>query len=302
MAESILLNFVKRIRSNIPFQNMIYSAIRIIGVPESLYRHLPINGWITIPSNHGRRFRMFSYGDVVENSLFWSRDRRGEDVISLQVWERLATIADGIILDIGANTGLYALLAKTANPDATVKAFEPVKRIAKKLNRNIVGNGYDIEVIEKAVSDKNGVATFHDSADPDSSTNGYSASLENTFSFNDRSYQVDVVTLDSMLTDAKVSLIKIDVELHEVSALRGMMAIIDRDRPSILVEVINEEIAEELTNILKPFGYEFYPIEEKKGLHVASKLRPLPGHNFNNIACLPHLVRDADLSQLIATA
>ncbi len=243
---------------------------------------------------------MFSYGDVVENSLFWSRDGRGEDTTSFQVWERLATIADGMILDIGANTGLYAMLAKAANPNATVKAFEPVNRIAKKLARNIMGNGYDIEVVEKAVSDKNGVATFHDSADPKSSTNGYSASLENTFSFNDRSYQVDVVTLDSMLADAKVSLIKIDVELHEVSALRGMMAIIERDRPSILIEVINEEIAEEVTRMLSPFGYEFYPIEEKKGLHAGNKLRPLPGHNFNNIACLPNLVQEANLSQLMA--
>ena len=300
MTDSGFLRFVKNIRSNIPFQNTIYGAVRAVGVPESLYRHMPINGWITIASRHGRRFRMFSYGDVVENSLFWSSDRRGEDTTSFQAWERLAAIADGMILDIGANTGLYALLAKAANPDATVKAFEPVKRIANKLTRNIVGNGYDIEVIEKAVSDRNGVATFHDSADPDSSTNGYSASLENSFGFNDRSYQVDVVTLDSMLADAKVSLIKLDVELHEVSALRGMMAIIDRDRSSILIEVINEEIAEEVTRMLKPFGYEFYPIEEKKGLHAASRLRPLPGHNFNNIACLPHLVRDADLSQLMA--
>jgi len=105
-----------------------------------------------------------------------------------------------------------------------------------------------------------------------------------------------------MLADAKVSLIKLDVELHEVSALRGMMAIIDRDRPSILIEVINEEVAEEVTRMLKPLGYEFYPIEEKKGLHAVSRLRPLPGHNFNNIACLPHLLRDADLSPLMVRA
>ena len=264
LLKNTYVELVKRLRRHIPFQMAIYRLLKLLSVPQSWHQHLQVNGWITIPTK-GERFRMFSEGDILENAIFWSRDGRGEDSISFQVWDNIAAISDGTILDIGANTGLFALIAKTARRDATVIAFEPVRRIAEKLLRNIRGNNYSIAVIEKAVSDQNGNATFHDSADPTATTNAYSASLEDSFSVNDHSYQVDVVALDTLIPiDQRISLMKIDVEMHEVSAIRGMLGIIERDKPSLLIEILNESIATDVTILLKPFGYQFF--ESRKWL------------------------------------
>lgn len=294
-----IFRIAKTMRHRLPFQNRLYSALRRLKLPEPIYRHLPIVGWITIKTAAGS-FQMFSNGDIVENALFWSQDRRGDDSISFQAWERLAAASTGTILDIGANTGLYALIARTANPAAPVIAFEPVTRIADKLSRNVAANGYDIEVVTKAVSDHNGSAMFHDSADPSSATNAYSSSLEDSFAFNKHSYAVDIVKIDEFIhTDRQVSLIKIDVELHEVSAVRGMMNIIERDTPSLLIEILNDDIARDLTALLTPFGYEFYQIDERKGLVRSTVLKPLGGHNFNNLACGPGTGSSAILSDLM---
>jgi FkbM family methyltransferase len=41
------------------------------------------------------------------------------------------------VLDVGANTGLYSLLAAAAHPDARVTAFEPYVPVAAPLGANL---------------------------------------------------------------------------------------------------------------------------------------------------------------------
>jgi len=47
------------------------------------------------------------------------------------------------IMDIGANTGLYAIIAAIENPTAKVYAFEPHPIIFKYLKENIKTNSLD---------------------------------------------------------------------------------------------------------------------------------------------------------------
>lgn len=67
-----------------------------------------------------------------------------------------------IVLDIGANAGLYTLVAARAIGDAGhVYAFEPGERALQLLRRNIALNGLtNVTVIDAAVSDTTGEAPF----------------------------------------------------------------------------------------------------------------------------------------------
>src|SRR6185437_2969670 len=87
-----------------------------------------------------RAFMMISHGHLIENSLYWNGihgcDHEAECMVP---WLHLARSARGV-LDIGANTGFYALAAACVAPEAEVHAFEPVARIAGMLRLNCEAN------------------------------------------------------------------------------------------------------------------------------------------------------------------
>lgn len=66
------------------------------------------------------------------------------------------------ILDLGANIGLSVLYFKSLYPSARITAFEADPSIYACLKQNVHGNGFsDVELINKAVWDRNGTLRFH---------------------------------------------------------------------------------------------------------------------------------------------
>lgn len=247
-----------------------FDLIRPIRPPHRIYQHLHFKG----PFTTYLGFRMEARGEAVENELYWNG---GWERQSLRSWCELAGKAN-VILDIGANTGVYALAAKAANPGARVIAFEPVARVAQRLRGNVALNGFDIEVEEIAASDSTGTALIHDME----SDFNCSASLEQCHAFNTVSYSVPTVALDDYLESRgwpAVDLIKIDVESHEPAVFRGMAKTIARFRPTILVEVLTEETGRQL----ELPGYSCFAIDEDQGPIPIDRPGPLGGRNWNNL-------------------
>lgn len=61
-------------------------------------------------------------------------------------------------IDLGANVGLYSLMAaRLAGPDARILAVEPHPIAARRLRANIALNGFDIAVAQTAVADYDGL-------------------------------------------------------------------------------------------------------------------------------------------------
>ena len=266
----MLKSLAKSAYRRLPFKRHIFALLRPIGLPPRLTQHLHFTG----PFDTRLGFRMHAHGEILENELFWGGDW---ERASLHAWREHARTAR-TILDIGASTGVYALAARAVNPDAQIIAFEPVKRIADRLRRNIALNGFALDVDELAVSDTDGQAVLHDTVAPFN----YSASLETSFDFNTSSYPVRTVALDSYLAQRgwpPVDLIKIDVETHEPAVFRGMQETVRRFRPTILVEVLSDEIGRQLA---LP-GYLYFTIDEAHGLKPADRPRALGGRNWNNL-------------------
>lgn len=255
--------FLKKIYKVIPFKKQIFQVLRLFHIPHRIYQHLHFVGTINVKIDAQKKFKMHHYGYEIENELFWRGLFGGWEKISIKLWVELCK-SSTVVLDIGANTGLYALVAKTLNPNAQVYAFEPVKRVYEKLQANIQLNNYDIRAYECAVSDQNGNAVIYDM----DTEHIYSVTVnKNIASPNTKVKEVEIRTLmlKNLIEEEKlnyVDLIKIDVETHEPQVLKGMSTYLQLYKPTLLIEVLNEEVAQEINQILKGMDYLYYDIDE----------------------------------------
>lgn len=266
----MIKSIAKSIYRAIPAKRLLFRVVRATSQPsERIYRHLHFKGPFKVHLPNGRSFDMMHFGNQVENDLFWAGYGNGWEQTSLRVWAKLAARAN-IIFDIGANTGTYALAAKASNPSARVEAFEPVARIFDRLSVNANLNSGEITAHCVALSDHEGNATLFDSGEE----HVYSASL-NSEMLGERGQHakttVPVLTIDSFCDQAgieQIDLLKIDAEMHEPEVIRGAKKTLARDKPAILIEILNAEIGAEIADLL--IDYALFEIRESEGLAPAA--------------------------------
>lgn len=288
----------RRVYRAIPLKKPVFELIRGIPLPERFYRHLHFNGAFTVSIDEDHRFRINSHGTFVENELFWSGFGNSWEAISLRAWASLCRNRQGTILDIGANTGVYALAARSLAPKARVIAVEPVSRVAARLRANVALNNGGIEIIEKAVSDHSGTMMLSDVP----GDHNYSASLEGQGP-DALIYPVEICSLDDLLGadwPSAVGPIKIDIERHEPAAIRGMAETLYRYRPPILIEVLDAGIGRAIEASLRGLGYAYFHIDENQGLTPATQLAPLRHHHWNHLLCTPADFERAGLGALLS--
>src|SRR4029077_10362417 len=109
--------------------------------------------------NYGRFKMSCDLSEILQRQFyFFGTYFLEEDILSC--WENTAKGAK-VVLDVGANAGIYSLAALAIQPDATVHAFEPTPEIAARLRATAKVNGLDqLCVHEAAVSSKNGEAVL----------------------------------------------------------------------------------------------------------------------------------------------
>ena len=135
-------------------------------------------------------------------------------------------------VDVGANVGLFTLLASKSTSDLT--CFEPGAIQSGRLDENLRLNGIEATMHVLAASDTEAVLRFA-TAD----------TLSHVINQSDETAQPDVNSetvracrLDEILPDRVFNLLKLDVEGHELAALRGAVKLIENGRlPVILMEV-----------------------------------------------------------------
>ena len=139
------------------------------------------------------------------------------------------------LFDVGSNIGLYSHLCCAMTDRPVVHAFEPTPTTASIARAIARANRFDVEVVEAAVSDRNGRADLHLSQVSDASN-----SLVDGFKPSDEAVSVDVVRLDDHVarTGVTPTILKIDVETHEPEVLAGARDTIATHRPWIVVEVL----------------------------------------------------------------
>ena len=160
-----------------------------------------------------------------------------------------------LFVDVGANAGLYAWIARRQGAEAI--AVEPHPVMASRLRMRLP----DVEVVEAALSDTVGTATLYvpSVGHHDVTTRSSLAGAVNE-GFEQRTVTVQVRRLDDLLEErGAVGFVKIDVEGHEDGVLRGARRILESDRPVILIEIEwrhHRGRAPELIASLTADGYE----------------------------------------------
>jgi FkbM family methyltransferase len=133
-----------------------------------------------------------------------------------------------LIVDVGANAGLFSHRVWTLKPGAEFILFEPLPRMARKIEQWAKKTGVTHALHNKAVSDQCGTMTFYAAADNDTSASLIPEADKPL------KYDVEVVTLDSVIPDRPILVMKIDVEGVECRVLAGARRTLERARFIIL--------------------------------------------------------------------
>jgi FkbM family methyltransferase len=266
---------LKALYAAVPRKQEMFLALRFLPLPPRVYRHLHFRGVfsVEIPGSQ-KHFRMTHFGYELENELFWRGLYGNYERESMRIWIALCARARSIV-DVGANTGVYSLVAKTINPDAVVTAFEPLERIYRKLIDNIRINGLDVSAHAVALSNRTGEGFYFDTL----TEHVYSVTVNKNIlgpgvPFEKRT--LETIALDEFIQRTgleRIDLMKIDVESHEPEVLEGFAGHLDRFHPDMLIEVLDDEVAGRLNGILAGRPYRYYDISEVAGLRRIPEVR-----------------------------
>lgn len=204
-------------------------------------------------------------------------------------------IAPGaVFIDVGANEGLYTLLAAAkAGPKGLVVAVEPSRRELTRLRGNIAANGFEnrVVVIEAALGRGAGWAEF---SVAEASHGGQNAFADR---FSDRIAATSVApapvqTLDMVcarLGSRRPDFVKIDVEGAEWDVLVGGRQVIEHARPVWLIEVARTGSGADarILATLSDNDYALIAIDDGKGAAVSLARGQAPGAGMENIMAIP---------------
>jgi FkbM family methyltransferase len=254
-------------------------------LPRSVWERLPIEGTFSVTLPQGETFQYNSVaGDYVGRALHW-RGVSDWEAETLAAFYSAAQTAQ-YVLDIGAHTGVYALIACAANPSATVYAFEPVPHVFDLLAANLRANNWEARCHAEnvAIAATSGTTQFH----VPRLTIPMTASL-NVAGF--RGLDGDLIdvrttTIDEVCRGQKIDLVKIDVEGFEDQVLAGMQQSMRDSAPKIIVECNPDGPYRQVEALLTNFGYSFYHLGASGPVRVPHII-PDPTESCRNYLCLP---------------
>src|SRR5262245_47047510 len=141
-------------------------------------------------------------------------------------WVRMAKQAR-TVFDVGANVGLYSLLAGAVNPQAAIHAFEPTTEVFDALIENLRLNKFSNVLTNRtAVGRTTGKSFLHLCAGSDGSNEGMNYVSSESISRSDTA--VEVVSVDDYCRTRgidSIDLLKLDIEGGEFEALLGAKSI-----------------------------------------------------------------------------
>ncbi|GIW67116.1 MAG: hypothetical protein KatS3mg095_1014 [Candidatus Parcubacteria bacterium] len=173
---------------------------------------------------------------------------------------------DLVFFDLGAHYGWFSLLVSNLLPQSKVYAFEPDPYVLKILEKNKRPN---IEIIDKAVSNKEGKIKFYSRPLLSSGVSTLNIESENLVFKNIPYSEVEVesITLDNFCFKNNIypDFIKIDVEGAEEMVLKGAEEVLKNHNSIIAIEIWFKPFSDVYKNsvdILKSYGYKIYAINE----------------------------------------
>lgn len=241
------------------------------------YERLPAPATVTVVTARmgGVSFRMLHPNRcVVAKELYWGHGLRPgpADQYALDVFGLLAK-RSALAVDIGAYTGIFALLAASVSRQIVVHAFDIVPEVAKAALDNVTANN----LLTRVTVHLAGIGEHGTSVRV---TRGHGGSALPDYYSTDMDFaqgvQVPLVSLDAVERhdlpgphDGR-TLVKIDVEGTEDQVLRSGGRFLASRRPDILCEVLYDRAdVAAIVGALQPLRYRFLLVQD-------NQLKPYP--------------------------
>lgn len=154
----------------------------------------------------------------------------------------------GLVVDVGAASGVFTWRALTTLPGCHAIAFEPLPGHWPGIQKRLAG--MDVRIVKAAVADKPGMARFDIGGSNGAPFNGgfLTDSGEGTI-------EVPVTTVDQHVSE-RTFFMKIDVQGGELKVLRGAARAFERGIDLMHIEVSPDD--EDVANYVLDRGYHLY--------------------------------------------
>jgi FkbM family methyltransferase len=200
-----------------------------------------------LPTGTQQSLKRLHFGLLIRAGLFMAAEPQDTEFDRLDRWVSAGDWA----VDVGANVGNYtARLSQLVGANGRVISIEPVPETFELLITNLarfpLRNVTFLNVAASAGTSIQGMSMpLLDSG----MANRYMAHISSGAT----DLSVLTVSLDALRLPHPIRLVKVDVEGHELLALRGMDGLLRRDHPVLIVEGEADEVAA----YLEGFGYRF---------------------------------------------
>lgn len=193
-----------------------------------------------------RNLGMFnrSYREKIDGRWFKIPIINGRKTYASELWmseliQRLFKLKPGAFIDVGVNLGQTLLKVAAIDPGRAYVGFEPNPACVDYASKLIETNNLNYTLIPAGVSNMTTLVKLEmfrtDDTDP-------SASIVPAFRANVVARRTVVVIDPEELPDGtlpeEVSIVKVDVEGAELFVIEGLRPLIERTRPSLVVEIL----------------------------------------------------------------
>ena len=195
-----------------------------------------------------------------------------------------------VFLDIGANIGLFSILAEEKK--CSTWAIEPTPDTYQRLRENLALNKLkSAQIFNYALSDKNGEAILNISENGMDAWNNISEMEQSEIGF--KKVTIKTVTLDYFITEQKIPtekpvFIKMDVEGWELNVLKGGEKYLTKHSPVLLIEFNDENFSKnnysgtELISYMNSLGYIFFEFSNEKLVPHST----IPKYEYTNLVAV----------------
>jgi len=225
--------------------------------------------------------------DHIESQIFWQGVQEG-DRGEVKLLKKLL-MPHYVFIDVGANVGVFSMMAAKRLRSGQVHAFEPIGLHIKRFQRNILVNGFtNIALNHIALSNKPSRIIMYI---PKTANTGMTSCYpQRGLDYVEES--VEATTLDNYVLQQdlnRVDVIKIDVEGAELDVLEGSIRMLEKFHPQLVIEADKDHTEragrtlKDLLKFLENLGYNIYRIHHNGTLSPIHDVQDLSWHQ--NIYC-----------------
>lgn len=225
--------------------------------------------WVPLPGAPGREILVPAAGDHIGDVILrgdWQQPPAS--LLALDLVE-----PGGVVLDLGAHLGTFALLA--ADRGLAVVAVEASPINVAMLEASVRANSLEVTVVHAAIGDRSGTVRFGHRGPHGQVAAGWRAGA----------VEVPLRTVDDIVAELGVpppALVKLDVEGFELAAVTGMKELLRREpRPVVLYESNSHTLRmfdvapRDLVRAFEDLGYAVHLADERRRALVGAERETL---------------------------